>query len=87
MYNVFKATCVVLPELAEVLLADQHDELLEGHGSQANNFYQQLTAFDRDIKELFLPGFVQAREGVFIEMRHLQGSKPFGYSQHTDHSN
>lgn len=82
----FKAACLALPEVAEQLLADQEQELWEGHGAQSVSmaFSHDLQTFDHQTNELILPSFLQANHGVSIQLADSHDFVPYG--QHPDHN-
>ena len=82
----FKAACLALPEVAEQRLADQQQELWEGHGIQSIStaFSHNLQTFDHQTNELILPSFLQANQGVSIQLTDSHGFLAFGFGQHPD---
>ncbi|DBB04048.1 TPA: hypothetical protein ACH3X1_013103 [Trebouxia sp. C0004] len=69
-----------MPSFAEQLLADQEQELWEGHGAQSVStaFSHDLQTFDHQTNELILPSFLQANQGVSADSH---GFVPFGFGK------
>ena len=77
--------CLALPELAEQFFYDPADSIWEGHGVQSVStaFSHSLKTFDREITQLILPSFLQAGEGVAIDM--IDGRfEAFGFCHRPD---
>ncbi len=82
----FKTACVALPELVDDLLADDADEVWEGHSAQSYStvFTRKMPTFDGSTNQLILPTFLQAHQGVSIEMSDSSGFQSFGSLQFPD---
>ncbi|DBA95122.1 TPA: hypothetical protein ACH3X1_002632 [Trebouxia sp. C0004] len=79
----FKTACLALPQLREDLLADSEDGIWEGHSAQSYStvFTRRLPTFNSSTNELLLPSFLQAPEGVSIDMFDSSGFVTFGIGQ------
>ena len=82
----FKTACVALPELVEDLLADDADEVWEGHSAQSYStvFTCRMRTFDDSTNQFILPTFLQAHQGVSIELSDSSGFKSFGFGRFPD---
>ncbi|DBA87879.1 TPA: hypothetical protein ACH3X1_004870 [Trebouxia sp. C0004] len=82
----YKKSCLALPELAQELLAVEEDSISEGHSVQSvsTSFSHSLQTFHHATKQLILPSFLQASEGVAIDMTDSRGFVSFGFGQHQD---
>ena len=83
----FKTACLALPQLKEDLLADTEDDAWEGHSAQSVStvFTRRMPTFIPETNQLVLPSFLEAHEGVSIEMSDSPGHTTFGISQSPDH--
>ena len=83
-HHAFKAACLALTTVeAQELLDDDEGEAADTQ-SPLQLFYHHLHTFDRGTNELILPHFLQAHEGIHIELKDSPGTRLFGHSQRPD---
>ena len=76
----------ITPSKLRALLANEEDEVWEGHSAQSYStvFTRRLPTFDSATNELLLPSFLQAHEGVSIDLFDSSGFLTFGIGQLPD---
>ena len=82
----FKTSCLALPQLREDLLVDKEDEVWEGHSAESYStvFTHRQPTINAATNELLLPSYLQAHEGVSIDMFDSSGFLTFGIGQLLD---